>query len=172
MGGGCFWCLEAIFSRLNGVHSVETGYAGGSHPNPDYHQVCSGKTGHAEVIKLEYDPNIISYKDLLDVFFYVHDPTTINRQGNDIGEQYRSMILYTSEAQRKEAEEYITRLTSTGKQGKPVVTELRPLARFHPAENYHQDYFAKNECQPYCRIVISPKLEAFSRKFAHLLKTR
>ncbi|KKT81925.1 MAG: hypothetical protein UW79_C0013G0052 [Candidatus Yanofskybacteria bacterium GW2011_GWA2_44_9] len=152
-GGGCFWCTEAVFAQLKGVVSVMPGYAGGSTPNPTYESVCGGKTGHAEVIKIEFDPEIISYEDLLTVFFAVHDPTTLNRQGNDVGTQYRSIILYTDEQQKIQAENVVSELS---KEGDRVVTEIKPLEKFHPAEDYHKDYYAKNPDQAYCRLVINP----------------
>lgn len=166
-GGGCFWCTEAIFAELWGVISVLSGYAGGTMPDPTYEQVCGGDTGHAEVIKVEFDPEQISYDDLLTVFFATHDPTTLNKQGNDIGTQYRSIILYTSEAQKEEAGKFIEELN---KEGKQVVTELKPLDKFYPAEEYHRRYFKKNPAKAYCQAVISPKLEKLRQKFEKLLK--
>ncbi|OGN04339.1 MAG: peptide-methionine (S)-S-oxide reductase [Candidatus Yanofskybacteria bacterium RIFCSPHIGHO2_02_FULL_44_12b] len=166
-GGGCFWCTEAVFAQLKGVVSVMPGYAGGSTPNPTYESVCGGKTGHAEVIKIEFDPEIISYEDLLTVFFAVHDPTTLNRQGNDVGTQYRSIILYTDEQQKIQAENVVSELS---KEGDRVVTEIKPLEKFHPAEDYHKDYYAKNPDQAYCRLVINPKLKKLKEKFQDILK--
>ena len=170
-GGGCFWCTETMFSRLKGVIQVTSGYAGGVRANPSYLQVCSGTTGHAEVIRVDYDPTIIAYEDLLDVFFHVHDPTTLNRQGADAGEQYRSIIVYTSQEQKKLAEQFIERLNRSGEFGSPIVTQVKPLTEFYPAEDYHQKYFEANAGQPYCQMVIAPKLSKFKDKFKPLLKT-
>ncbi len=167
LGEGCFWCTEAIFNELKGVHSVLPGYAGGTMPNPTYEQVSDGNTGHAEVSKIEFDPSQISYRDLLTVFFATHDPTTPNRQGNDVGPQYRSIILYTSEVQKQEAEAFIARLNESGSR---VVTEVKPLETFYEAEDYHHRYFEKNPSQPYCQLVISPKLEKLKAKFHEILK--
>ncbi len=168
-GGGCFWCTEAVFGELKGVKSVMPGYAGGTSINPTYESVCSGKTGHAEVIKIEYDPFQIEFKDLLTVFFATHDPTTLNRQGADTGTQYRSIVLYSTDGQKKEAEEFIKELDADAKGGK-VVTEVKPLDKFFPAEDYHRDYYQKNSDAPYCQVVISPKLEKLKHRFAELLK--
>jgi peptide-methionine (S)-S-oxide reductase len=165
-GGGCFWCTEAVFGVLKGVVSVKSGYAGGTTPNPTYESVSSGGTGHAEVLKIEYDPAVISFHDLLTVFFASHDPTTRNRQGADTGTQYRSIILYTTEAQKIEAEKYITEL----KKDLNIVTELKPLDRFYPAEDYHQDYYKNHEDQMYSQVVIKPKLEKLQKEFDRLLK--
>lgn len=169
-GGGCFWCTEAIFRMLKGVRSVVPGYAGGAVKSPAYKQVSSGETGHAEVIKIEYDPAVISYETLLTVFFATHDPTTLNRQGSDIGEQYRSTILYTNDAQRKAAEKFINDLSASSEKGAPIVTEVKPLDTFYEAEKYHRDYYKKNQDQPYCQIVINPKLDKIKKEFAELLK--
>lgn len=166
-GGGCFWCTEAVYGELKGVISVMPGYAGGTTANPTYEQVSSGNTGHAEAIRIEYDPSQISYNDLLTVFFATHDPTTLNRQGGDIGTQYRSIILYTDEAQKSEAESIIKKLNETGEK---VVTELRPLESFYEAEDYHRQYYLKNSSAPYCQLVINPKLEKLKDKFYGLLK--
>ena len=163
-GGGCFWCTETVFKMLKGVISVEPGYAAGITENPTYEEVCGGKTGHAEVVKIEFSPDKISFKDLLTVFFATHDSTTLNRQGNDIGAQYRSIILYTSQEQKKETEDFIKEL------GSDVVTEAKPLDKFYPAEKYHRDYYEKNKKAPYCQIVISPKIEKLKNKFNELLK--
>jgi len=162
-GGGCFWCTEAVYQMLKGVISVMPGYAGGTTANPTYERVCQGDTGHAEVIKIEYDPEIVSYDDLLTVFFASHDPTTLNRQGSDVGSQYRSIILYTTEEQKQKAEDFIENL------GEGIVTEVKPLGQFYEAENYHQRYYEKNKGVPYCQIVINPKLEKVKEKFAKLL---
>ena len=170
-GGGCFWCTEAIFEALKGVHSVTSGYAGGHIPNPTYKQVCTGETGHAEVIKIEFDPSQISYSDLLTVFFATHDPTTLNRQGNDVGTQYRSVIIFTSEAQIHEAEKFIKELNDSDLQGKPIVTELKAFENFYEAEAYHKEYYRNNPDQPYCQLIISPKLEKLQQRFEQLLKT-
>lgn len=158
LGGGCFWCIEAIFSDLKGVHEVESGYAGGDTPNPTYEQVCTGETGHAEVVKVTFDPAVISLHDILTIFFTLHDPTTPNRQGPDSGTQYRSIILYTNEAQQKEAEKVIEEIDGKAIWPDPIVTQIEPLGEFYPAEDYHKDYFERNSSQPYCRIVIEPKV--------------
>jgi peptide-methionine (S)-S-oxide reductase len=170
-GGGCFWCTEAVFDELRGVRSVLSGYAGGSLQNPTYEQVCSGQTGHAEVIRVEFDPAEIAYKDLLTVFFATHDPTTLNRQGNDVGTQYRSTILYTSEQQKRDAEAFIKELNDSHTFGSPVVTTVEPLEAFYPAEDYHQKYYQKNPYQPYCQFAIPPKLHKLNKQFTKLLKS-
>ncbi len=170
-GGGCFWCTEAVFDELSGVVSVMPGYAGGRTKNPTYEQVCGGDTGHAEVIRIEFDPNQIGFRDLLTVFFATHDSTTPNRQGNDVGTQYRSAVLYADEAQRKEAESFIKELNETNAVGKPVVTTVERLGDFYDAEDYHQKYFAKNPYQPYCQFTIPPKLQKLHKQFAELLKS-
>lgn len=169
-GGGCFWCLEAIFSQVKGVIIVEPGYAGGFKKNPAYEEVCSGDTGHAEIINIKYNPDIISYEKLLEIFFYIHDPTTLNRQGNDVGEQYRSIILYNSQKQKAAAEKFIKNLNDSGNNSKTIVTEIKQLDNFNKAENYHQNYFALNSDNPYCGVVISPKIKSFKEKFGNLLK--
>lgn len=169
-GGGCFWCTEAVFKSLKGVESVMPGYAGGSVPTPTYEQVCSGTTGHAEVIKIDYDPSQVKLRDLFTVFFATHDPTTPNRQGNDVGTQYRSIILYTNDTQKTEAEKFIKEI-DTSATGNPVVTEIVPLEVFYPAEDYHRDYFARNPDRAYCQVVINPKLEKVQKQFAELLKS-
>jgi len=160
-GGGCFWCLEAVFEQLKGVTAVVSGYAGGTVPNPSYEQVCGGRTGHAEVTQVTFDPGVISYRDLLDVFFSIHDPTTPNRQGADVGPQYRSIILTHSESQREAALEAIRSVGREGIWPDPLVTEVAPLEMFYPAEAGHQGYFRRNERQPYCQVVIAPKLAKF-----------
>jgi peptide-methionine (S)-S-oxide reductase len=170
LGGGCFWCIEAVFQQLKGVSSVESGYAGGDAEDPTYDQVCSGNTGHAEVVRVLFDPGEISYRKLLEVFFYVHDPTTLNRQGNDVGTQYRSIILYTSPEQEKTAKELINELEEQKFYSAPIVTQLEPLKVFYKAEDYHQSYYENNAAQPYCQLVISPKVEKFQDKFADILK--
>ena len=169
-GGGCFWCTEAVFKMLKGVGLVEPGYAGGTTENPTYEEVSSGKTGHAEVIYIEYNPDEVSYRELLTVFFASHDPTTVNRQGNDIGTQYRSVIFYTSDNQKKEAEEFIKEINESSKEGERMVTELEPLNHFYKAENYHKDYFENNPDQAYCQVIINPKLDKVKKEFANLLK--
>ena len=170
-GGGCFWCTEAIFTRLKGVESVESGYAGGHTVKPTYEQVSMGETGHAEAIRVEFDPALIKYTDLVNVFMATHDPTTLNRQGNDIGEQYRSAIFYTSHEQKQQAEEFIQNLTDEEIFTEPIVTEVTALNKFYPAESYHQRYFELNESKPYCQFVISPKIAKLRAKFASLLKS-
>jgi peptide-methionine (S)-S-oxide reductase len=169
-GGGCFWCTEAIFTRLRGVESVESGYAGGTTENPTYEQVCRGNTGHVEAIKIEFDPSVVSYKDLLNVFFATHNPTTLNQQGNDIGTAYRSAVFYTSEDQRDQVKRFIEQLDNDGTFEDPIVTEVSPLTKFYPAESYHQRYYEQNESKPYCSFVISPKIAKLRAKFAPLLK--
>lgn len=170
-GGGCFWCTEAVFKSLHGVSKVLPGYAGGTVKNPTYEQVSSGNTGHAEVIEIEYDPEKISYKDLLTVFFATHDPTTLNRQGNDVGTQYRSIILYTGDEQKDEAEKIIAEINSSHKDGDLVVTEIVPLEKFYVAENYHHDYYSNHKEAPYCQIIINPKLEKVQKEFSNLLQS-
>ncbi len=170
LGGGCFWCTEAVFKILKGVVSVEPGYSGGLTENPTYEDVCISNTGHAEVIKIEYDPKIISLEDILTVFFATHDPTTKNRQGNDVGEQYRSIILYNTENQKEISEKFIKELNKSDNDGKPIVTQVKPLDRFYPAENYHKDYYEKNKNQPYCQVVINPKLKKVQEKFKSLIR--
>jgi len=170
-GGGCFWCTEAVFDELRGVKSVVSGYAGGSTKNPSYEEVCGGRTGHAEVIKIEFDPEKIAFKDLLTVFFATHDPTTLNRQGNDVGTQYRSAIFYANEEQKREAEAFIKELNDSKSFGKPVVTTLEPLGEFYEAEDYHQKYYANNPYQPYCQYMIPPKLNKLHKQFGALLKS-
>lgn len=169
LGGGCFWCLDAIYRQLRGVEKVESGYAGGTKPNPSYREVCGGNTGHAEVVQITYDPSMISYRDLLDVFFTVHDPTTQDRQGGDIGTQYRSIVLTHSDEQARIAREAIADVTAEGIWDDPIVTQIRPLETFYPAERYHQDYFANNPNQPYCQVVIEPKVAKFRRKYLEKL---
>ncbi len=164
-GGGCFWCTEAVFERLKGVKSVTSGYAGGHTKNPSYQEVCSGSTGHAEVTQIEYDPDVINYEDLLEIFFETHDPTTPNRQGNDVGTQYRSIILYHDEEQRKIAESMIAQLEKSDKFGRAIVTEIEPLDEFYEAEDYHQDFYKRNPNQQYCRFVIQPKLNKVEEVF-------
>lgn len=171
-GGGCFWCTEAVFRMLHGVTSVLPGYSGGTVANPTYEQVCGGTTGHAEVIHIEYDPTEIKYRDLLTVFFGSHDPTTVNRQGNDVGTQYRSVIFYTTPEQQKVAEDFIQEINASNKEGKPVATEVVLLDVFYEAENYHHDYFANNPGNAYCELIINPKLEKVQKQFAQLLEKK
>jgi peptide-methionine (S)-S-oxide reductase len=170
LGGGCFWCTEAVFKNLKGVSSVLPGYAGGQKENPTYDEVCGGSTGHAEVIQIEYDPDQIKFRDLLTVFFATHDPTTLNRQGNDVGTQYRSVIFYTTEEQKRQSEDFIKELNDSNQEGKPVVTEINPLDKFYVAEDYHQNYYEKNKQAGYCQIIINPKLEKIQMKYTELLK--
>ncbi len=170
-GGGCFWCTEAMFNELRGVVSVMPGYAGGSTRNPSYEQVCTGRTGHAEAVRVEFDPGQIAYKDLLAVFFTTHDPTTLNRQGNDVGTQYRSIILYANEEQKQEAENFIKELKDSLAYDKPIVTEIKPLGEFYEAEAYHRKYCENNPYQPYCSLIISPKVEKLHKQFTEILKS-
>jgi peptide-methionine (S)-S-oxide reductase len=165
LGGGCFWCTEAVFQRLKGVQKVVSGYMGGLFPNPSYREICTGKTGHAEVILVEFDPEQISLEELFLVFFKTHDPTTLNRQGNDVGTQYRSVIFYADEAQRETAAKLMQQLETEQVFDAPIVTELSPASEFYPAEEYHQNYFNQNGYQPYCSFVIQPKLEKFTKEF-------
>jgi peptide-methionine (S)-S-oxide reductase len=169
-GGGCFWCTEAVFNMMKGVTKVVPGYTGGLIKNPTYEQVSSGATGHAEVIYIEYDPRIVEYKTLLTVFFGSHDPTTLNKQGADVGTQYRSVIFYTTPEQKEIAEKMIHEIDSSSEFGDPVVTEITPLGEFYEAENYHQDYYSNHPENMYCHVVINPKLEKVQKKFAELLK--
>jgi len=169
-GGGCFWCVEAIFERVNGVHQVESGYSGGHVINPDYKMVTSGTTGHAEVIQITFDPEVVSYLELLEIFFKTHDPTTLNRQGADVGTQYRSIVLYHNEQQNKLAREIIQDLDSEGIWNNPIVTTVEPFEEFYSAEAYHQEYFENNPNQGYCRLVINPKVEKFEKVFKEKLK--
>lgn len=168
--GGCFWCTEAVFNRLKGVSSAEPGYAGGSVIDPSYEQVSSGKTGHAECIKIEYDPEVIGYDDLLTVFFATHDPTQLNRQGNDVGTQYRSVIFYTNHDQQREALSMIKKLSEEQVYGNDIVTTVEPFTKFYPAEDYHLNYYERNQNQPYCQVVINPKLHKLKERFASLLQ--
>ena len=165
-GGGCFWCLEAVFARATGVKSVASGYMGGRRENPTYEQVCTGASGHVEVVRVTFDPALIAYRDLLDIFFTIHDPTTLNRQCNDSGTQYRSVIFYASDDQRRQAEQAIAELTAARAFPNPIVTAVEPAQQFYLAENYHQGYYAGNSSAPYCQYVIAPKLKKFEQKFA------
>ncbi|MFM9816370.1 UNVERIFIED_CONTAM: peptide-methionine (S)-S-oxide reductase MsrA [Spiribacter pallidus] len=169
LGGGCFWCIEAVFQKLKGVQQVTSGYAGGHVPDPDYRQVCTGRTGHAEVVQIQYDPSVIGFEPLLEVFFAIHDPTTKDRQGADVGPQYRSIILWADETQRDIAQTVIDRLTHEGAFDDPIVTEIQPLERFYPAEANHQDFYRNNAPMPYCQVVIEPKLEKARSTFAALM---
>jgi peptide-methionine (S)-S-oxide reductase len=171
LGGGCFWCLEAVFEGLIGVERVRSGYAGGRTAKPTYRQVCSGDTGHAEVVEIRFDPALISYKEILDVFFTIHDPTTLNRQGNDVGTQYRSIIFYHSPQQKVAAEQAIAAVVASGKFREPVVTELAPAPTFYGAEDYHQEYFRLHGHEPYCQFVVAPKVAKFRKKFADRLRS-
>ena len=169
-GGGCFWCLEAVFEQLKGVHKVESGYAGGRTENPSYEQVCTGRTGHAEVVQVSFDPQEISYSDILNVFFATHDPTTLNRQGGDVGTQYRSVIFYHTPVQKEAAENKIAELNAAQIWDAPIVTEVKPLQAFYRAEDYHQKYFQGHSTQPYCQAVIAPKVAKFRKQFADRLR--
>lgn len=170
LAGGCFWCLEAVFDDLKGVLSVESGYSGGTVVNPSYRAVCTGTTGHAEVVRVEFDPQVISFADLLRVFFSIHDPTTPNRQGADVGTQYRSAIFYHNDDQKQTAEEIIRELGAADLWPDPIVTEVSALVNYYPAEDYHQEYFANNPAQPYCAAVVAPKVAKFRKQFMERLK--
>lgn len=170
LGAGCFWCVEAIYQRLEGVEKVESGYSGGHVKNPSYDEVCTGRTGHAEVIQVTFDPKKISYKELLEVFFRTHDPTTLNRQGNDVGTQYRSAIFYHSEEQKKIAEQVKKETENAKIWDNPIVTEISPFTAFYKAEEYHQNYYNENSYKPYCMLVINPKLSKFRKEFSSKLK--
>ncbi|MES2213912.1 MAG: peptide-methionine (S)-S-oxide reductase MsrA [Patescibacteria group bacterium] len=168
-GGGCFWCTEAVFKKIRGVSSVLPGYSGGTLENPTYDAVSSGNTGHAEAVEIEYDPELVEYETLLTIFFGSHDPTTLNRQGADVGTQYRSVIFYTTPEQKTRAEKYIEEINASSTMGAPVVTELAPLGVFYEAEDYHKDYFAKHPGNPYCEVVINPKLDKVQAKYGEFL---
>jgi len=170
LGGGCFWCLEAVYQELRGVEKVESGYSGGDVPNPTYRQVCSETTGHAEVVQVTFDPDEVSYRDILDVYFTIHDPTTLNRQGADVGTQYRSAIFYHTEEQKRVAEEAISDLETEGIWNNLIVTEVVPFDEFYVAEDYHQDYFRNNGFQPYCQVIIAPKVAKFRKQHLERLK--
>jgi peptide-methionine (S)-S-oxide reductase len=172
LAGGCFWCLEAVFNELRGVQRVISGYAGGSVPNPSYEQVCGGRTGHAEVVQITFDPATISYREILEVFFTIHDPTTLNRQGADVGTQYRSAIFFHSLDQERIAREVIAETNASGIWRSPIVTEVEPLAVFYPAEAYHQNYYELNPYQPYCQIVIAPKVAKVRDRYLERLKVK
>ena len=169
-GGGCFWCTEAIFAGLKGVTKVTPGYTGGRTANPSYQQVCGGNTGHVEAARIEYDPALIGYNDLLEVFFYTHDPTTPNRQGNDAGEQYHSTIFYLNDEQKELAQKFISKLNAGKEFGVPIITTIRPLTRFYEAEDYHREYYQNNAAQPYCRAIIAPKLAKLRARFKDATK--
>ncbi|MDT7779811.1 MAG: peptide-methionine (S)-S-oxide reductase [Acidobacteriota bacterium] len=170
LAGGCFWCLEAVYKELRGVERVVSGYAGGQTPNPTYRQVCDGTTGHAEVVQITFDPEAASFRELLEVFFTIHDPTTLNRQGGDVGTQYRSAVFYHSPEQREITDKVIAEITAAGIWDSPIVTEVVPLEVFYPAEDYHQNYFQNNPSQPYCRAVVAPKVSKFRKHFLEKLK--
>ena len=170
LAGGCFWCLEAVYDEIKGVQGVESGYAGGHMDNPTYRAVCNGDTGHAEVVQVHFDSNVVSYRDLLNVFFAIHDPTTLNRQGADTGTQYRSAIFYHDDEQKRIAEELIKDLSAQKIWDRPIVTEVTKLDKFYMAEDYHQEYFARNPYQPYCMAVVSPKVSKFRKHFIEMLK--
>lgn len=170
LGGGCFWCTEAVFSELRGVEKVESGYAGGTVPNPSYEQVCTGTTGHAEVVQVTFDPSMISYRELLQIFFTAHNPTTLNRQGADVGTQYRSVIFYHNDLQKKAAEEVIREMGASGIWDAPIVTKLEPFTVFYKAEDYHQEYFKNNGNQPYCQMVIAPKVVKLRQHYRDRLR--
>jgi peptide-methionine (S)-S-oxide reductase len=172
LGGGCFWCTEAVFLELKGVTKVESGYSGGTVANPSYEEVCTGKTGHAEVVQVTFDPQTISFRQILQVFFTIHDPTTLNRQGNDVGTQYRSAIFYQSETQKKIAQEAVDEINKSRMWGRPVLTQLAPLKAFYKAEDYHQEYFKNNPDQAYCRVVIEPKVAKFRKHYFDMLKSQ
>ena len=169
-GGGCFWCIEAVFNRLRGVKQAVSGYMGGRVDKPSYRQVCNGDTGHVEVVRVTFDPAEITFRDLLEVFFSMHDPTTLNAQGNDVGEQYRSVIFFTSDEQQREAEETIAALTESKAFPEPIVTAVEPATTFFEAEGYHQEYFDNNRTQPYCQFVIAPKLKKFEKQFGEKMR--
>ena len=169
-GAGCFWCVETLFQEVKGVQKVLSGYEGGALKNPTYKDICTGRTGHAEVIQIEYDPNVVTYKKLLEIFWEVHDPTTLNRQGNDVGTQYRSVIFYHNDQQQKEAEFYKSELNKTGAYTSQIITEISPSTTFYVAENYHQNYYNQNGSQPYCQFVIAPKVAKFRKAFEKELK--
>ena len=171
LGGGCFWCIEAVFQHVRGVATVESGYMGGNHPDPSYEAVCTGVTGHAEVVQVTFEPAVLSYRDVLEIFFAVHDPTTLNRQGNDVGTQYRSVIYYHSPEQAVTAKDVIATLTANNVFDSPIVTEISPAQTFYAAEAYHQEYFIRNPAQPYCAYLIAPKLAKFRRQFTSKLKS-
>lgn len=171
LGGGCFWCLEAVYNRMEGVVSVDSGYMGGAKPNPTYEDVCTGRSGHVEVVQVTFDSEVTSFREILVVFFTIHDPTTRDRQGNDVGSQYRSVIFWHSEQQRETAQQMIAEVEEAGIWGNPIVTEVRPAEAFYKAEGYHQDYYTNNPNQPYCAYIVEPKVRKFREKFAAKLKS-
>jgi peptide-methionine (S)-S-oxide reductase len=171
LGGGCFWCLEAVYDEMAGVDAVDSGYMGGHVKNPSYREVCGGRTGHAEVVQIRFDPSVVSYRDILDVFFAIHDPTTPDRQGNDVGPQYRSVVFYHSDAQRAAAEEKIREMEAQGTWRNPIVTQVTPATEFYVAEDYHQEYFRNNPNQPYCAYIVNPKVQKFREKFREKRKS-
>ncbi len=170
LAGGCFWCLEAVYDQIKGVESVESGYSGGKAPNPSYHDVCTGTTGHAETVQVKFDPNVVSYRDLLNVFFGIHDPTTLNRQGADVGTQYRSAIFYHNDEQKATAEQLIKELNDQHIWDNPIVTQVVKFENFYKAEDYHQEYYANNPFQPYCMAVVAPKVRKFRSHFMEMLR--
>jgi peptide-methionine (S)-S-oxide reductase len=170
LAGGCFWCLEAVFDDVNGVESVESGYMGGQTADPTYEQVCGGKTGHAEIVQVRFDPDVVSYREILQIFFAIHDPTTPDQQGNDVGTQYRSAVFFHSPEQKEIAEKVVAELTAAGLYRDPIVTEITAATPFYPAEDYHQEYFARNPYQPYCQYVVAPKVAKFRKHFLERLK--
>jgi len=172
LGGGCFWCLDAVYVDLKGVTRVESGYTGGKVANPSYREICNGKTGHAEVVQLSFDTNEVSFREILQIFFTIHDPTTLNRQGADVGTQYRSAIFYHDEGQRQIAEEVIAEIEGAGLWPNPIVTEVTPLTTYYPAEEYHQDYFSRNPSQAYCQVIIAPKVAKFRKQYLDRLRVR
>lgn len=170
LGGGCFWCLEAVYEEMKGVEKVESGYSGGSVPEPSYEQICTGTTGHAEVVQVTFDPEVVSHREVLEVFFTIHDPTTLNRQGMDVGPQYRSVIFYHDEEQKRVAEEVLSEFAEADVWGKPIVTEISPLENYYRAEEYHQNYYRDNAYQPYCQVVVAPKVAKFRKQYLEKLK--
>lgn len=170
LGGGCFWCTEAVYLRMKGIQRVVSGYTGGKVANPTYKQVCTGLTGHAEVVQITYDPTVVTFEQILDVFFHTHDPTTLNRQGADVGTQYRSAVFFHDEGQKAAAQKLIEELNASGEFDAPIVTTLEKLETFYPAEDYHQDYFRQNPANPYCRAVVGPKVRKFRKRYQALLK--
>ena len=172
LAGGCFWCLQAVYDQMNGVQSVESGYMGGQAPDPSYEAVCTGRTGHAEVVQITFNPTVVSYREILEVFFAIHDPTTLNRQGNDVGTQYRSAIFYHSAEQKALAQEVVAILTKEKIFDRPIVTEVVPAGPFYVADDYHQEYFARNPSEPYCAYVVNPKVAKFRKQFAEKMKMR
>ena len=171
LGGGCFWCVEAVFQLFEGIHDLMPGYAGGKTPNPSYREVCSGSTGHAEVVRVTWDPDKLSLEDVVTLFFHAHDPTTLNRQGNDVGTQYRSAIFYKDDKEKETIKQVIAEIEEQQVWNRPIVTQVEPLSKFYPAEDYHKNYYQEHPSQPYCNIVIGPKVEKMRSKFSELLKS-